>query len=105
MQDDPPADEFDGVFDDAPSTGPHFPDGDDFELDAELPDDIEDAFFPKEEFASNIELNEIDSDFEGSSQYALENQKHLMPFSSLFYCFILMVICAGFLICMFLGYV
>jgi len=25
MQDDPPEDEFDGMFDDAPSTGPHMP--------------------------------------------------------------------------------
>ena len=75
----------------------------DFELDAELEDDIEDAFFPNKEFDLNAEPNEIDPDLEESSQDELEDKDHLMPFFSLFACFILMVICAGFLISMFLG--
>ena len=69
-----------------------------FDLDAELEDDIEDAFL-------DAGPNEIDPDLEGSSQDELEDKEHLMPFFSLFACFILMVFCAGFLICMFLGYV
>ena len=75
----------------------------DFELDAELEDDIEDAFFPNKEFDLDAEPKEIDPDLEGSSQDELEDKEHLMPFFSLFACFILMVICAGFLISMFLG--
>ena len=77
----------------------------DFELDAELEDDIEDAFFPNNEFELDAEPNEIDLDLEESSQDELEDKDHLMPFFSLFACVILMVICAGFLISMFLGYV
>ncbi len=74
-----------------------------FDLDAELEDDIEDAFFPNKEFDLDAEPKEIDPDLEGLSQDELEDKEHLMPFFSLFACFILMVICAGFLISMFLG--
>ena len=77
----------------------------DFDLDAGLEDDIEDAFFPNKEFELDAEPNEIDLDLEESSQDELEDKDHLMPFFSLFACVILMVICAGFLISMFLGYV
>ena len=77
-----------------------------FDLDAELEDDIEDAMHPNaKEFDLDAEPKEIDPDLEGSSQDELEDKEHLMPFFSLFACFILMVICAGFLISMFLGYV
>ena len=77
----------------------------DFDLDAGLEDDIGDAFFPNKEFELDAEPNEIDLDLEESSQDELEDKDHLMPFFSLFACVILMVICAGFLISMFLGYV
>ena len=66
----------------------------DFDLDAE-----------RNEVDLDAGLNEIDPDLEESSQDELEDKEHLMPFFSLFACFILMVICAGFLISMFLGYV
>ena len=53
------------------------------------------------------ELNEIDPDSEESSQDELEDKKHLMPFSSLFVCFISLMVISGlvFFISLFLLYV